>query len=177
MVRLFIAVEPSNEIQTKIAEAGETLKGAGRLSFAKTEQMHITLKFLGEVEENKIPKIEEALKQISGKPYRLTASKVSSFGRPPRVIKAEVNDGGESAKLAEQLEPLLANAGFPREDKKFSPHITIARVKEYSPSLEEKISSLHDSEFGSCTINEIALKKSILTPSGAIYDTIYSVKL
>lgn len=177
MVRLFIAVEPSKEIQTKIAETGITLQGAGRLTFAKPEQMHITMKFLGEVPENKITKIEEAMKKISGRQYRMTASHVSSFGRPPRVIKAEVSDEKESERLAEQLETLLYEIGFPREDKKFSPHITIARVKEYSPALDSKIKAVHETEFGSCTISEIVLKKSILTPSGPIYNTIFAVKL
>ena len=179
MVRVFIAVEPSAEIRKNIAATGTSLTGAGRLSLVSSDLMHITLKFLGEIPESSPPKIHSALTDI-GKiqaPYTLTASKVSTFGRPARVVKAEVHDGGASANLAAEIDRRLSRLGFPREEKSFSPHITIARVKESSPLLAQKTAALRDCEFGSCDIHELLIKKSVLTPKGPIYSTIYRIEL
>ena len=177
MVRAFIAVEPSAEIRNEISAAGQNLRGAGRLSFVSPNLMHITLKFLGEVPESQIQKIAASLDDISAAPYTLHASGISTFGRPPRVIKAEVHDGGATASLAADVELRLAKLGFPREDKPFSPHITIARVKEYSPALQPKIAAIKERDFGTCEISAVLLKKSVLTPSGPIYSTLYRVNL
>ena len=177
MVRAFIAVEPSAEIRNQIAAAGQELRGAGRLSFVSPNLMHITLKFLGEVPESQIQKIAASLDDISAAPYTLHASGISTFGRPPRVIKAEVHDGGATASLAADVESRMAKLGFKREEKPFSPHITIARVKEYSPVLQPKIATIKERDFGTCDIAAVLLKKSVLTPSGPIYTTIHRVEL
>ena len=179
MVRVFIAVEPSADIRKNIAAAGASLTGAGRLSLVSSDLMHITLKFLGEIPEAMLSKIHAALTDI-GKvqaPYTLTASKVSTFGRPVRVIKAEVHDDAASANLAAEIDKRLSRLGFPREEKSFSPHITIARVKESSSLLAQKTAALRDCEFGSCDIHELLIKKSVLTPKGPIYTTIYRIEL
>ena len=177
MVRAFIAVEPSAEIRNEISAAGQELRGAGRLSFVSPNLMHITLKFLGEVPDLQIPKITASLDGISAKPYTLQASGISTFGRPPRVIKAEVDDSGATAALSADVEYRMAKLGFAREEKPFSPHITIARVKEYSPALLPKINGIKERNFGECEISAILLKKSVLTPSGPIYSTIHRVNL
>ena len=177
MVRVFIAVEPSAEIRNEISAAGQNLRGAGRLSFVSPNLMHITLKFLGEVPESQIQKIAASLDDISAAPYTLHASGISTFGRPPRVIKAEVHDVGATASLAADVESRMAKLGFKREEKPFSPHITIARVKEYSPALQPKIAAIKERDFGTCDIATVLLKKSVLTPSGPIYTTIHRVEL
>ncbi|HJJ85273.1 MAG TPA: RNA 2',3'-cyclic phosphodiesterase [Methanocorpusculum sp.] len=177
MVRAFIAVEPSAEIRNEISAAGQELRGAGRLSFVSPNLMHITLKFLGEVPESQIPKITASLDGISASPYTLQASGISTFGRPPRVIKAEIHDSGATAALSADVESRMAKLGFAREEKPFSPHITIARVKEYSPALLPKINGIKERNFGECEISAILLKKSVLTPSGPIYSTIHRVNL
>ncbi len=173
MVRVFIAVEPSAEIRSAIASAGQEIRGAGRLSFVSPNLMHITLKFLGEVSESQIPKIIAALDSISASPYQLQVSGIGTFGRPPRVVKAEVHDGGATNVLAADVDLCLAKLGFARETKPFSPHITIARVKEYSPALQPKIAAFRGYDFGTCTISALLLKKSVLTPNGPIYSTLY----
>ena len=177
MVRAFIAVEPSAEIRNEISAAGQELRGGGRLSFVSPNLMHITLKFLGEVPESQIPKITASLDGISAYPYTLQASGISTFGRPPRVIKAEVHDSGATTALALDVESRMAKLGFAREEKPFSPHITIARVKEYSPALLPKINGIKERNFGECDISAVLLKKSVLTPSGPIYSTIHRVEL
>ncbi|WP_319379418.1 RNA 2',3'-cyclic phosphodiesterase [uncultured Methanocorpusculum sp.] len=176
MVRVFIAVEPAKEIRDKLEEAGMSLRGsAARLALPTSDQMHITLKFLGEVPEKKIPKISEALEKVKSVPFQLQAAKVSTFGK--RVIKAEVTDQGCCADIAKQIDVFLLPLGFPKEARPFSPHITLARIKEYAPDLQEKTDALCDAEFGTCMIEEILLKQSTLTPRGSIYTTLARVKL
>lgn len=176
MVRVFIAVEPAKEIRERLEVAGMSLRGStARLTLPTADQMHITLKFLGEIPEMKIPKIAGALEKVRGAPFQLQAARVSTFGR--RVIKAEVTDQSCCADIAKQIDGLLLPLGFPKEARPFSPHITLARIKEYAPDLQEKTDALCDAEFGTCMIEEILLKQSTLTPRGSIYTTLARVKL
>jgi 2''-5'' RNA ligase len=177
MLRAFIAVELPSEIREKIAVAGSSLKGAGKIMPVAPENMHITLKFLGEISPAQVETVKTELAKVQGVPYAVRAARVSSFGRPPRVIKAGISDAGKTAQLALQTENLLAAKGFAREEKKFSPHITIARVKEYSPAIQPKLAPLREAEFGECVIDKIVLKQSTLTPSGPIYKTLFEVPL
>lgn len=176
MVRTFIAVEPSGEIRDRLEQAGISLRESNaRLSLPTADQMHITLKFLGEVPECSIPKITEALQRVKGAPFQLTAARVSTFGK--RVIKAEVTDQGSCASLARQIDEYLLPLGFSKETRPFSPHITLARIKEYTPDLAAKTDTLCGSEFGTCTIDKILLKQSTLTSKGSIYTTLSQVRL
>ena len=178
MVRLFIAVEPSPDIRHNLETSAQSLLGTpARLSVVRAPQMHITLKFLGEVPDSKIPKITASLSAISGEPYHISVAGIGVFGRPPRVIKAEITDAGKSGELAGQIDAQLISLGIPKDPKPFSPHLTLARVKEYSPALLPKLAALKDIRFGACIIDEVVLKKSTLTPSGPIYETIAGVKL
>jgi len=177
MVRTFIAVEPTRDIREAIYAAGQTLNGAGRLTTVGMDQMHITLKFLGEISEKSVQDVISILDTLSFSPYHLSSASVSTFGKPPRVIKAEVHDDNKTAELSSIIDSKLSSLGFPREDKKFSPHITIARVKEYSPVLDAKIASIKNFSFGECDISEVLFKKSVLTPAGPIYTTIHRVSL
>ena len=177
MVRVFIAVEPSAEIRNSVAALKTPLAGAGRLGFVSADLMHITLKFLGEIPESAVNPLIKAVDGLQTQPYSVDVSRVSTFGRPPRVIKAEVHDHDASAKLAADLDAALAPLGCPREAQKFSPHITIARVKEYSPALLPKVAALKDTVFGTSEITELLIKKSVLTPAGPIYTTIHRKSL
>ncbi len=176
MARVFIAVEPAKEIRDMLEMVGMSLRGSvARLTLPKSDQIHITLKFLGEVPENKIPKIAGALEKVKSAPFQLQAARVSMFGR--RVIKAEVTDLGCCADIARQIDEYLLPLGFPKEARPFYPHITLARIKEYAPDLQEKTDGLSNAEFGTCMIEEILLKQSTLTPRGSIYTTLTRVKL
>ncbi|MDR0438735.1 MAG: RNA 2',3'-cyclic phosphodiesterase [Methanocalculaceae archaeon] len=179
MVRTFIAVEPSDEIKNTLVAAGCSLRGTpARITSVQAPLMHITLKFLGEITESQIPKITTALHDIRACPYQITVLGVGVFGRPPRIIKAEIRDGEATVDLARQVDALLLPMGIAKNLKPFSPHLTIARIKEYSPALQPKIIALKNQpSFGTCTIDEVVFKKSTLTPSGPMYETIAGVKL
>lgn len=178
MVRIFIAVEPSAEIQHNLGASARSLLGTtARLTPVDASLMHITLRFLGETPAAEIPALITALRSIRASPYEMTVSGVSTFGRPPRVIKAEVSDGGATAALAGQIDDRLYALGIPKDQKPFSPHLTLARVREYAPDLLPRIALMRGTVFGTCTISGVMLKKSTLTPSGPIYETIAEVTL
>ncbi len=178
MVRVFFAVEPAAEIREAVAAAGVLLKpSSARLGLVDASLMHITLKFVGEVPEARIPQLSAVLQDLQSVPYELTVRHVDVFGRPPRVIKAEICDGGASAALARRIDTLTAPLGIPRDTKSFSPHITIARVREYALDLHPILAELRSREFGTCLIDTVQLKKSTLTSCGPIYETLTEVRL
>ncbi len=182
-VRTFIAVEIGEEVRARISEFQEKLKREpGRVSWSKPENIHLTLKFLGEVEETEIPQIVEAVQRaIAG-----TASfdvKVESSGgfpslRRPRVLWVGCRDqGGRLCQLAERIETELAKIGYPREKRKFSPHLTIGRPK--SPFVEKISQRMEQTEFvgGTMPVREVVVMKSQLHPKGAIYTPLARVAL
>lgn len=150
----------------------------GRLNLVDPALAHLTLTFLGEVEPERLERVKTALPGIRERGYDLTVAGVSgNHARRPRVVWFAVQDGGKTARLAKAVETVLSPLGFEREKRGFTPHVTLARVKEFDPSLPGVIAGIADLEAGSCTIDRIVLKKSTLTPKGPIYDTLLEVPL
>ncbi|RLF38231.1 MAG: RNA 2',3'-cyclic phosphodiesterase [Thermoplasmata archaeon] len=182
MLRSFIAidVEKTDKIEKfwkEVSEAGADLK------MVEMENLHITLKFLGSTDEKKIDEIESVMrKSIKGmQPFVVKLRGVGFFPneRKIRVIWIGIEDEGKLAKIAKDMEEGLARIGFSREEKEFSPHLTIARVKSQrkKENLLRIIDKYRRFEFGEIEVSNIRLKKSELTPKGPIYTTLREVKL
>ncbi len=181
MIRTFIAVDlPDSFIET-IAEIQQELKGNIKLVDAK--QVHITMKFLGDVPEKKIPKIEDALSGVNSEPFTARVKGVGAFPKPgyARVIYIGADPAETFTKLYAEVESALTPLGFKREKRPFTPHATLARVKhnpeEARMRLRDTIEHLSDIEVGTMDVDTIKLKKSTLTPKGAIYETLKEVHL
>ncbi|MEN6609918.1 MAG: RNA 2',3'-cyclic phosphodiesterase [Methanoregulaceae archaeon] len=174
MVRVFVALELPQEMQDAVAKAQETLRGTrARLTFVDPRLIHITLKFLGEVEERRIPEVVSAMKSVKFSPFDITIRSIRGNNRNrPRVVWGVAEDEGRSAALSALLEDALEPLGFEREDRPFTPHATLARVREFHPALTEKLQALEEFPCGCCTIRGMKLKKSVLTPNGPIYSDI-----
>ncbi len=177
MVRLFIALEISDEVKEKIRGIRQVLLSSrARISVVNPDILHLTLKFLGEVGENRVGEISDAIQPIRFEPFDFAVGKVSANNpRRPRVIWCKVIDHGESVALNRRIEEALEPLGFPKEGRAFTPHITLARVKEYDPTLLPVLESLKDAEFGRSLVEGFALKKSTLTPKGPIYESLLEV--
>ena len=93
------------------------------------------------------------------------------------MVWCDVTDAGESAALARQVDDLLEPLGFPRERRPFRPHVTLARVKEFHPSLLRQVACMPREPLGRFRVESIKLKKSTLTPRGAIYEDLAEVAL
>ena len=179
MVRAFVAIELSDAVKEGLGRAQERLRTVGgRLNLVDPALAHITLKFLGDVEPENLERVKTALLNIRGSVYDLTLVGVSGNNlRRPRVVWFEVRDGGRTARLAGAVEEALSPLGFERERRGFTAHVTLARVKEFDPSLPGTIAAIAGMEAGTCTIDRITLKKSTLTPQGPIYETLLEVPL
>jgi 2'-5' RNA ligase len=175
MVRTFVAFELSAEIREQLAAAQDVLRGcSASLTFVDPSLIHITVKFLGEVDEKKIPRVIAALRSVPFAPFPVTAGRVTvNNPRRPHTVWCVAEDGGELFRLVEDaLQPL----GFLRETRPFTPHATIARVKYPDPSLFTQLNLLNGRTYGSCTVSGLKLKKSTLTSRGPVYEDLLEVR-
>ena len=184
-MRCFVAISLPEELKASISGIQERLKTAGAdVSWTRQEGMHLTLKFLGEVEEKMIPNIERALDMAVDGITTFTLS-VSGMGifpdmRRPRVVWIGLKEEGDNLiRLHKGVDEELKKTGFPSEDRRFTPHITLGRIR--SNRNIEKLLKLIDAEkgvdSGSFEVSDLHLIKSELKPSGAVYTELYSVML
>jgi len=183
-MRTFIAVELPEEIKKQIEELQAPLKKTNAfVSWVKPGNIHITLKFLGEVPEEKINEVfsacEGALKKTSK--FKMNLKGMGAFPdfRRPRVIWVGAGKGGEElSDMATKIEEETEKIDYPKEKRKFSPHFTIGRVK--SPKNIEKLMELvksTDFETEDIKVNEVTVMKSQLHPTGAIYTPLKKIPL
>lgn len=176
-MRLFIAVEIPPEIRKKLASlCGKIGDEAAKIKWVEEENIHMTLKFLGEVDEGKAEGIKETLASVKMAPVSCA---VKGFGTFPndnyiKVIWAGVVPEEPFIKLHEQVDKALEPIGF-SGDKKFSPHITIGRVRFVGDKekLRESIRKLEDADAGGDFMTKgFVLKKSTLTEKGPVYEDV-----
>ena len=178
MVRAFVALELSSEIKEQLRTAQDVLRGCqARLTFVEPAIIHITAKFLGEVADQKIPAVMDALRRVQVVPFLISAQKIT-VNNPsrPHTVWCAIKDAGESGQVFKLIEDAVFPLGFTRETRRFTPHATVARVKYPDPSLFAAIGQLSDRKYGSCMISGIKLKKSTLTPQGPVYEDLLEVK-
>jgi len=179
-VRSFIAVDVADSVilkritdcQTELTRTGADLKPV------EPENIHATLRFLGEVQVPLLDQVKSELAQVAFQSFQVELRGVGAFPNPrrPNVVWIGITKGGDELQgIFSSLEPRLRELGFPADRKGFSPHITIGRVKSgrNREALYSAIMGMSDVEFGSMTVESIRLKKSTLTPKGPIYSTIY----
>ena len=178
MTRAFIALELSKDIKDQLSIAQKTLRGCkARLTFVDPELIHITVKFLGEVDDKKLREVMDALAKVSFMQYTVATGFVTVNNKNrPHTVWCTIKDTGESERLFGLIEDILAPLGFARETRRFTPHATIARVKSSDPSLFTALNTLNTSSYGSCRIHGMKLKKSTLLPQGPVYEDLMEVK-
>lgn len=177
MVRLFVALDLPDEVREKIRHSqNEIVKSRARLTLVDPRIIHLTLKFIGEVPDGKVPEICDALRGIRREPFVVHVRGVSGNNpRQPRVIWCALEDQGGLSGLNAGIEDALSSVGIRREERAFRPHATLARVKEFDKSLMERIGPLRGEEFGSFTVKGFTLKRSTLTPRGPLYENLMEV--
>jgi 2'-5' RNA ligase len=184
-MRTFIAVGISSEVREKIAQIQvEFKKGDPDVKWVEPKNLHITLKFLGEVSEDKLSGVIEKSKlAVSGiSNFRVHLSGLGSFPnlRSPRVVWVGVTEGkAEMKNLSEGIEENLSHLGFAREKREFSAHLTIGRVR--SPRgrgrLVKKIEDWERYDVGEFPVDKILVMESQLSTKGPTYRIIEEVDL
>ena len=183
MLRLFVAAPLAPGFDRKFAEVQQRLSAAAtRITWVKPGNMHITVKFIGDYPASRLDfltgLLEETLEGLE--PTRLHFRGVTFFpnSRSPRVIKVDTSDeSGLLAKSHTRLDEALAAEGVPREDRKFSPHLTLGRIRNTAdiPRLVELARAYEDADFGSMDVSSLTLFASKLDRRGPRYTVITEV--
>lgn len=195
MIRTFIAVEVNDEIRPAISRRQDEVKDRlshdlrklapdARLQWTHPESIHLTLKFLGEIDESQIERICAALNEVAdaASPLSLEIGGLGAFpdARAPRVLWLGLADPAGSpqqiARLthaAGDLDRALRSFGFESESKTYSPHLTLARIKagsrEVGRALTDSGALMHSESIGILRIDGLSLMRSDLKPSGSVY--------
>jgi len=182
-IRSFIAVDLDDAaIKGKIVNAQKDLEQTGAdLKLVEPDIMHLTLRFLGEIPGPTVEKVKEILDQVRFQPFEANFSGLGAFPNLNRinVVWVGIVHGHEELRgIFEQVEPKLRQIGMAPDNKGFSPHLTIARVRSgrNKAALGEVVSKMKDTNFGNMPVTCVRLKKSTLTPKGPIYTTIHEAR-
>jgi 2'-5' RNA ligase len=178
LIRTFIAVELDPGFTEKIRNLQDRFSGFD-LKFVDPELVHITLKFLGNVDESRIPSISAALDSITCEPFEATVKGLGVFPKPSNPKVLWLGGIGNFKALHDDVEHLLEPFKFEKDEREFTAHATLARVKflkkEQKNEFINNVNELKDIEIGNIWVNRVLLKKSTLTPKGPIYETLHTI--
>lgn len=186
-MRLFIAIDIGENLRAVIAGLQADLQSqinlkTGKMKWVNPDLMHLTLKFLGEVEEEKTSRICEIVAEAVGRQQRFSFEipRLGCFGRPIKVIwlGAEA-ENRQLLKLHADIEDALDSQGWPKEQRPFSPHLSLARIKNASGDRELKGIIKNYQPIHSAVVEVVSVRvyKSQLTSAGPIYTVLDEAKL
>jgi len=183
-VRAFIALPIPEAVKAEIARVQDELRRVlpeKTVRWTKRDQFHLTLRFLGNVDANRLPALTDALRgACSGFPVlKLRAERIGCFPdlRFPRVVWVWVHDDAEHLlALQRGIETAVAEFAERKEEKKFTGHVTIGRINEFKRPQAEALAklahSLTEHRFGEWTANDVRLMRSELSESGAVHSVL-----
>lgn len=182
VIRAFFAVElEQKEIVNQIVQIQRELAlPETSIKFVAPENLHLTMKFLGDISETIIPELQKAAEKISFKRFDLN---ISGMGCLPsysyiNAIYVGITKGFEELQaLAQKIDTLSGKFNFKKEERPFKAHLTIGRLKKTGNKglLVEKIKTLEKRNFGTTKVDKFVLKKSELTSTEPIYTTLFEV--
>jgi RNA 2',3'-cyclic 3'-phosphodiesterase len=189
VIRAFIAIELSPEIQAGLQQAGKTLQtrtGVLPVRWVPVKNIHLTLVFLGDVVAASLEALKAMLgSEITGhRSFEMTVGRLGAFPslRKPRIIWIGVSAPPDLLSLQHSIAQGTVHLGYPAEDRPFSPHLTLGRVsKNASPEQVRKIGEILEIEkietLGTMPVASVNLYQSDLQPGGAVYTRLHSVPL
>jgi len=174
-MRVFIAIELEDRSKRIVSEAQRTIqKNLKGIKWVEYENLHITLKFLGDLDEGKVERVKKVIKKVSSDTdgFYVSGGSFGAFPTPhkARVLFFGIKEGKDHIyNLFEKLEQELGKIGFEREKKPYHPHITVGRGKRQVFDVSEFLNL--NATFRQ-KVKSITLFKSTLTPKGPIYDVL-----
>ncbi|MEQ1563537.1 MAG: RNA 2',3'-cyclic phosphodiesterase [Nitrospiraceae bacterium] len=200
MIRAFLAVEVSQSLRTELATVQQELKrsleermqGGTRISWAQPASIHLTLKFLGDMDEQVIDPLRAALEETIGSQVAVTVplERLGAFPFPqaPRVLWVgplekweKGTDAKRVAEIHDAIEQVCEGLHFLRETRPFSPHLTLARIKMGERHVGAALAKSGMLDFpvvvGSFAIESVVLMQSELKPTGSVYTKLWDVRL
>lgn len=194
-MRVFVAIDLTEEVREKITRFLEGVRGfTPEARWARPESLHLTLKFIGEQKEEQLKAIVERLRIIAASPMEIRFRDYGFFptAKAPRVFWIGIEAGPPLASLASDIDCTLADLKIPREDRPYSPHLTLARGGAGSGSpkwrkgdipnpafaeLQKRLAAMQDLDFGTMTAREFFLYQSQLSPGGSKYTKLERFRL
>ena len=179
MRRIFAAIKitPDENFLNVYYQLVKSLKQEG-IKWVEPENFHLTLKFFGEISDDSIDIICEALDDItlSSEPFDISIRKTGVFGSRynPKVIWFGIEDEGHLAELAEKVLSRMDKTGFARDRQNFVPHLTVGRIRRLSDKdrFQRIIKKFAEAELMQIHVREILLYESHLKPRGPVYETL-----
>lgn len=162
---------------------GELDSTGAQIKTVDPSLVHITLKFLGDVDEAKVPGIVDSMKEAARgvPPFEVRLKRVGAFpsASRARVVWVGMEGAAPIVGMAARLDDALSSLGFEREQRSFSPHVTIGRMKgsRGAEDVRRVIQQNQDKDFGEYGFSALRLKKSVLGPKGPTYSTVEEVGL
>lgn len=187
-----MALDIDDAIRRRIAEYVNGLKRlVPDVKWVPAESLHVTLKFIGEFPEDKLAELRQQLATVGGQSFNLAFRSAGFFQpRSPRVFWVGIEAGQELAALAHAVDQATAKLGVPKEERDFTPHLTLARTGSGRPQgvredrqkpkmyeLKARVEAMPEPEFGTMTAREFFLYQSKTLPTGAQYTKLERFRL
>ncbi len=173
-MRLFTAIDIPPAVLANVEALLERLKPAAQINWCPPSNIHISTKFIGEWPEERLDELKEALGSLPPcEPIQMEIRQLGFFPNPhsPRVLWAGVQAPAELAHLARDTDRALSRLGVASEQRAYSPHLTLARIKEPVPleKLLKEIAALESLEFGGFIADRFCLYRSQMQRTGSVY--------
>jgi RNA 2',3'-cyclic 3'-phosphodiesterase len=182
-IRSFVAIDVEAPIRTALGVLQEEFaRTRADVRWVRADGLHVTLKFLGYVEEPRLEQVRAVLTAaLAGQAaLRVQVHGVGAFPsmRRPRVLWVGL-EGAGLPELAVRVEEALSSAGFAKEKREFTPHVTLGRVNSLRgwSALEETCKAHLDDDFGSSDVDAVTIYRSTLRPDGAFYSSLFTIPL
>jgi 2'-5' RNA ligase len=188
LLRAFIAIEIPKEIKSRIdSQTAALRRAAGRsVRWVTINNIHLTLKFLGEISESNIEILKQALETEAGRArsFEIEVKGLGAFPNPrrPRVIWVGLEAPPHLAALQHNIDAATSRIGYPGDEKAFSPHLTIGRVREQCPpeesrALRDTLETTQLASLGRFAAGAIHLFRSDLKSDGPVYTCLSTAHL
>lgn len=184
-MRVFICFELSKEVTNSLRDLIHYLKTFGRgVRWVRHDGIHLTLKFIGEIETSQLDEIASAIEKVikNYKPFKIKLAGKGAFPNfnRPKVFWIGISEVENTIRQIQgDIESALEELGYPREERGFSPHLTLGRVKFQDPTvnkiaLELERMKIDEIEF---TLSEVVIMQSDLQPNGALYTPLRKIEI
>lgn len=185
-MRTFFCLELPTSVKREIRKTASSIDSPAYVKWVSQENLHITLKFLGDVNSKEVPEIERKAKESASRinPFEINIEMLSGFPNPgfPKVIWLGSNSPPEEIfQLQKDLESRLEDLGFEKENRDYVPHVTLGRTKDENKAKIEQMGSKlksHDLEDNwSVSVDRLTLMESTLKSHGPEYDPVFRLDL
>lgn len=187
-MRCFIAIDIDEGIKSALSDLQRQLQSGvdvkkGDVKWVNPQNIHLTLKFLGEIKDEKVVEICNIVKAVAGryKSFELDIESVGHFGdKSPKVLWVGTGKGGDNLlELQEDVEKSLALAGWPQETRAFAGHLTLCRIRRpvAGIKLARMSEDFRDFKLGTMQVDSVSIYQSELKPRGPVYTLLGNYKL